>query len=228
MFETIEKNSVPEKIVDYFLNSISDGKLKENDRLPSERDLCEMISVGRSTLREGLRILEMMNVIEKRNDGTFVKIQNDNIIKEAIDIDFAVTPINYFELIEVRNLLEAESAVLAAQNATPEDIDSLSSLCDEMEKHLGNVEEYAEYGTEYHIAIAKASKNDIFYQIFESIRYVMFDYQKNNMQRSEDVMRSYSEHLDIFEAIKNKNAQKCGEIMTRHLKYTQDLYEEKN
>lgn len=228
MFKAIEKKSVPEQIVAYVLDSISNNKLKEDDKLPSERALCEVLRVSRSSLREGLRILELMNVIEKRNDGTFVKIQNNNIIKEAIDIGFAVAPINYFELIEVRNLLEVESAVLAAQNATIDDIEKLASLCREMEKHLESVEEYAAVGTEFHIAIAEATQNDILYQIFETIRYIMYDYQKDNMRTKEDVLRSYNEHIELFEAIKAKDAQKSDEIMRRHLEYTQDLYEEKN
>jgi len=228
MFNAIEKNSLPEQIVDYFLDAISSGVFKENDKLLPERDLCEKIGVSRSTLREGLRILELMNVIEKRGDGTFIKIQNDNIIREAISIDFAVAPVNYFELIEVRNLLEVESATSAAGNATPDDVENMTFLCDEMEKHLDDVEEYAVFGTDFHIAIAKATKNDMFYQIFQTIRYTMFDYQKNNMRTKEDVLRSYYAHRELLGAIRERDAVKSGEIMKRHLQYTQDLFEGKN
>lgn len=228
MFKTIQKKSIPEQVVAYILDSISNNTLKENDKLPSERALCEELGVSRSSLREGLIILELMNVIEKRNGGTYIKIKNDNIIKEAIDLGLAVTSINYFELIELRNLLEAESAVLAAKNATSEDIEKLEYLCREMKKHIKNVKEYAAVSTEFHIAIAKATQNDILYQIFETIKYIMYDYQKDNMMTNDEILSSYNGHIELLEAIKSKDVHKVDEVMRRHLEYTQDLYEKKN
>ena len=90
MFKTIEKASVPVQIVNYFLDSISSNELKNKERLPAERTLCELMGVGRSTLREALRILEMMGVIEKKVDGTYVHIQEEAIIRDAVALDFAV------------------------------------------------------------------------------------------------------------------------------------------
>ncbi|MPM00466.1 HTH-type transcriptional regulator LutR [bioreactor metagenome] len=228
MFKAIEKDSVPVQIVNYFLNSISSKELKENDRLPPERDLCELLSVGRSTLREALRILEMMNVIEKRNDGTYVRIQNEDVIKEAVSIDFAVGINNYAELVEVRNFLEVETVVLAAENHNSEDLKKLDELCKEMRKVIEDVKQYAKYGTEFHIAIAEATHNDILTEIFEAIRYVMYDYQKNNMKTNDEVRRSYKEHLELLSALKESDPVKCEDIMRRHLDYTQNLFERKS
>ena len=227
MFKMIEKDSVPVQIVNYFLDSITAKELKENDRLPPERDLCEMLGVGRSTLREALRILEVMGVIEKRNDGTYVRLQNEDIIKEAVSIDFAVGITNYAELVEVRNFLETESCVLAAQNSTEEDYRHFDDLCEKMEHSIDDVEEYAKYGTEFHIAIAKATHNEIIAEIFEAIRYVMYDYQKNNMKTKEEVRRSYDEHLELVSALKKRDSELCKRLMCQHLDYTQGLFERK-
>ena len=129
MFKPIEKDSVPVQIVNYFLDAIASEELQNEAQIPSERALCEKLGVGRSTLREALRILEMMGVVEKRFDGTYIHLQTKNIIKEAIAIDFAVSVTNYSELIELRNFLEVESVILAAQNRTEEDLAILSDLC---------------------------------------------------------------------------------------------------
>ena len=102
MFKTIEKASVPVQIVNYFLDSISSNELKNKERLPAERTLCELMGVGRSTLREALRILEMMGVIEKKVDGTYVHIQEEAIIRDAVALDFAVGITNYAELVEIQ------------------------------------------------------------------------------------------------------------------------------
>ncbi len=81
MFNAIEKNSLPEQIVDYFLDAISSGVFKENDKLLPERDLCEKIGVSRSTLREGLRILELMNVIG--NGATALSLKSKTTISSG-------------------------------------------------------------------------------------------------------------------------------------------------
>lgn len=227
MFNAVAKSSIPEQIVNYFLDLIAEGELKENDRLPSERELCDILGVSRSTLREGLRILEMMNVIEKRSDGTFVRIQSENILKDAINIDLAVSSFNHFELIEVRNVIEKEAVLLAAQNATPDNVKKLYALCGEMAKHLDNVTEYAGVSADYHIGIARATGNDILTEIFESIRSVFLDYQSNNMRTREDVERSYKQHLEIAAAIEAHDVWAAKACIEKHLRYTETLYEEK-
>lgn len=225
MFREIERDSVPVQIVNYFLDSISLGELKENDRLPPERDLCEKMGVGRSTLREALRVLEMMNVIEKRNGGTYVRLQTENIIKEAVSVDFAVGLTNYGELVEMRNFMEIETAALAAENCTEEDIVKLNALCQKMRDSLNDIRQYSNYSTEFHIAIASATHNEVMAEIFEAIRYVMYDYQKSNMQTEGEVQRSFREHEMLLEALKNKDVSLSRQIMREHMNYTEKLYE---
>jgi len=225
MFQAVKKDSIPVQIVNYFLDAIASKELKENDRLPSERDLCAMLGVGRSTLREALRILELMSVIEKRSDGTYVHIQNNDLVKEAVSIDFAVGINNYAELVEVRNFLEIDTIALAAQNATAADIQVLRELEQQMRDSVNDVRKYAQYSTEFHIAIARATHNDILTEIFEAIRYVMYDYQKNNMRSVEETNHSFQEHVEMIGAIEAGDETACRRIMSRHLNYTQGLFE---
>lgn len=225
MFKPVEKDSVPVQIVNYFLDALSSGELQNEQQIPPERVLCEKLGVGRSTLREALRILEMMGVVEKRSDGTYVHLQTKNIIKEAIAIDFAVGVTNYAELVELRNFLEVESVVNAAKNRTEEDLKVLRDLCDKTKDNLTDVQRYAEYSTEFHLEVARSTHNEFFSEIFEAIRLLMFDYQKNNMKTDAEINKSYTDHLKLLDAISEQNPQKAEELMRRHLDYTQDLYE---
>lgn len=228
MFEAVKKESIPVQIVNFFLDAISSKELKENDRIPSERELCANLGVGRSTLREALRILEIMGVIEKRGDGTYVHIQNDNLLKEAVSIDFAVGISNYAELVEVRNFLETDTIALAARNATAEDIKVFRALEKQMGKTVTDVNQYARYGTEFHIAIARATHNEVLTEIFEAIRFVMYDYQKHNMRSTEETQRSFDEHREMIAAIEAGDEDACRRIMSKHLNYTQGLFERKS
>ncbi len=225
MFKTIEKASVPVQIVNYFLDSISSNELKNKERLPAERTLCELMGVGRSTLREALRILEMMGVIEKKVDGTYVHIQEEAIIRDAVALDFAVGITNYAELVEIRNFMGVETIVLAAQNRSEDDLEKLRGLCDKMHTSLNDIEQYANSSTEFHISIARATHNSILAEIFEAMRYVMYDYQKNNMRTLGEVLRSYHEHLELLKALERGDAAECEQLMRVHLDYTQNLYE---
>ena len=225
MFDPLSKPSIPEQIVAHFLTLIADGEMEENDRLPSERELCEQLGVGRSTLREGLRVLELMQVIEKRSDGTFIRIQSENILKDAIDIDLSVRSINYFELIEIRTIIEREAASLAAQRATPADIARLRELCKDMEIRLNRVDEYAKVSTEFHLAIGRAAHNDVLSEIFESIRTTLFTYQTVNMRTREDIEQSYRQHLALTQAIADHDPRAAQLCMEGHLRYTKRLYE---
>lgn len=228
MFKPIEKDSVPLQIVNYFLDSISSGDLHNEAQIPPERTLCEKFGVGRSTLREALRILEMMGVVEKRSDGTYIHLQTNNIIKEAIAIDFAVGVTNYSELIELRNFLEVESIISAAKNRTDEDLAILEDLCDKAKDKLKDVQSYAEYGTEFHLAVARSTHNEVFSEIFEAIRLLMFDYQKNNMRNNDEIYKSYYDHLRLVRAIAEQNVESAEAIMREHLDYTKELYERRS
>lgn len=228
MFKAVKKESIPVQIVNFFLDAISSKELKENDKIPSERELCTSLGVGRSTLREALRILEIMGVIEKRGDGTYVHIQNNDLIKEAVSIDFAVGINNYAELVEVRNFLEMDTIALAARNATAEDIEHFHRLEEQMRGAVTDVSQYARYGTEFHIAIGRATHNKVLAEIFEAIRFVMYDYQKHNMRSKEETQRSFDEHVEMIAAMEAGDENACRQIMSRHLNYTQGLFERKN
>ena len=228
MFSPVQKDSVPVQIVNYFLDAISSGELKDSDRLPPERELCERLGVGRSTLREALRILDMMSVLEKRIDGTYIHIQSENIIKEAVSIDFAVGVTNYAELVEVRNFLEVESIMEAAANRTEEDLEKLEEVRAKMEKTLDDVPLYSKNSTEFHIAVARCSHNEILIEIFEAIRILLYDYQRNNMRLTSETKKSYSDHVKMIHAIRAQDIKCCEALMREHLDYTLDLFDRKH
>ena len=82
--------------------------------------------------------------------------------------------------------------MLAAQNRSEDDLEKLRGLCDKMHTSLNDIEQYANSSTEFHISIARATHNSILAEIFEAMRYVMYDYQKNNMRTLGEVLRSMS------------------------------------
>lgn len=115
--------------------------------------------------------------------------------------------------------------MLAAQNRSEDDLEKLRGLCDKMHTSLNDIEQYANSSTEFHISIARATHNSILAEIFEAMRYVMYDYQKNNMRTLGEVLRSYHEHLELLKALERGDAAECEQLMRVHLDYTQNLYE---
>jgi GntR family transcriptional repressor for pyruvate dehydrogenase complex len=116
-FEAFEKDILPNKIVSSLLTLIKDKELLPGDKLPPERELAEMMNVSRSALREALRALAVMNVVEIRpGSGTFITTLSPEQLVAPLTFMFALDDATIFQLFEARETLELRKAALAAQH----------------------------------------------------------------------------------------------------------------
>jgi GntR family transcriptional regulator, transcriptional repressor for pyruvate dehydrogenase complex len=128
-FEPLSRTRLFEDIVQQILDQIKSGDLKPGDKLPSERDLSEMLNVSRNSLREALRALEMMNFIEiKPGEGAIVReVTISNLldpVTDAISIDQKLM----LDLLDVREIIEIETARRAAIKGTEEDFKAILEI----------------------------------------------------------------------------------------------------
>lgn len=149
-----------DKVADDIVRTIIGKELKPGDKLPNEFDLASKLGVGRSTVREAIKILVSRNVVEiRRGAGTFVStrsgVSEDPLGLQFLDDDIRVAT----DLLQLRFLIEPRLASLAAGNSTPEQIAEMMQLCDACEKKMLAGERFAEENTSFHAAIARASGN---------------------------------------------------------------------
>src|SRR6056297_2092576 len=116
-FEPIQKNRISEQIIDQIYSLIISGNLKPGDKMPSERELSEQFEVSRNSIREAIRILEILGfLVSKRGDGTYITEMSENIFEDYISKqNINIEHVKAYELIEARLMIEPKIVKLAAK-----------------------------------------------------------------------------------------------------------------
>lgn len=190
--------------------------LKIGDKLPNEYELADKLGVGRSTIREAIKALVSRNILEiKRGSGTFIKC---GVADDPLGLMFVKDKLKLaVDLLEIRFMIEPKIASLAAINATKEDIEELSKLCDEVEELILNGIPHMEKDIEFHTAIARSSKNLVTTSLVPIInKSIAVFIDVTNTQLKNETIET---HKEILNAIKNKNANEAHDAMLLHLAY---------
>ena len=175
-FKPIKRTSISEQIFEQLKEKIINGELKPNDKLPSENELCKIYGVSRTTIRQALLSLVNLDLIETRfGEGSFVKEINQGVAMNALIPHTFLNPKSILEIIEFRQLIEPNVAYIACQKATEEEIDSLRTIYNLMVKNQNNLDEFSKLDYDFHIEIAKISKNSYVIKIYEIIKDILLN-----------------------------------------------------
>lgn len=209
------KQSLPKQITLEIEKAIKNGIFKVGEKIPSEPDLVKEFSVSRNTIREAIQSLIQAGVLESRQgDGTYV-LTNDRF--EA-NIFTRLSNSKIQEVHEVRVSLEKEIVKLATQRRTKDDLIEIKKALDEINATNGSFEENSEVDLKFHLAIAKASHNSIFYDLYKSIsEYICFSVAKRlELTLIEEKLISQL-HIELYEAIYSQNIEKAQETIDKIL-----------
>jgi len=215
----VERQRVYDSIVDQIRRLITDGTWKPGQRLPSERELTETLSVGRTSVREALRILEAMGFIEIRaGDGSYVKdsIVVPSRLHKLIDLvqgdEYSV------DLMEARELIESQIAFIAAESATPEDIADLEAIVDRQAASIESGSSTVEDNIEFHLRLTQATGN----RVLVELQQIFFQLSHDNIVqlfrvpgRPEESLR---QHRAIIQAVKEHCPADAHRLMLDHLR----------
>src|SRR5215468_10780085 len=135
--EPVKSTRIYEEIIRQVKQMIGEGRLKSGDQLPPERDLAEKFVVSRTSVREALRALESLGLVEIRpGEGTFVREVSVETLIEPLALVMASQREAISELFEARRLLEPSIAALAARRATPEELSEMDRILEEQAKEV--------------------------------------------------------------------------------------------
>ena len=220
----IQKTKIIEQVVETLENFILKGSLKNGDYLPPEMQLCKQMGIGRSTLREAVKILESQGFV-KKNHGVGVIIVDESFraTSEMLRLMLLRKGFTKEELIEVRYINEIRTAELAAVNATQENLKEIEKHLLTMRNSLATNEEYQNADIEFHLEIAKASQNKVFTIILQIIRPLIEDMITETMKNTHRPELSLKFHEKIFIAIKNKDPNLAASAMKEHLQGTKSM-----
>jgi GntR family transcriptional repressor for pyruvate dehydrogenase complex len=216
-FRSIPKPpSIPEVVLEEIQRLIAEGELRPGDRLPSETELAERFGVGRSSIREAMRVLHLLGVIEViQGKGTFVR--QPSILPLMIDWSRIVQMGVIAEVMEARQFIEVLLAQLAAERATEEDIEALRAALERCRASASSLEADAQAGVNFHLALADAAHNQVLALMYRTIYDLYLDTARRTRITPEVAQDRLRDHERIFQAVVDRNPEAAARAMKEHL-----------
>ncbi|NCU18862.1 FadR/GntR family transcriptional regulator [Pallidibacillus pasinlerensis] len=226
VYKRIRTKKIYEEVADSLINMIKQGLLKPGDKLDSVEKMAEKFGVGRSAVREALSGLRSMGLVEmKQGEGTYVAEFKPAKFKLPVSTAFLMKTKHIKELYEVRKILEAGTAEIAALKHEDFDLEEIEKALNKMETANAYGDEEvaasADADAEFHMAIAKASQNNLLINLMGSVSELINETIKDARQvllcsenRSDKLL---NEHKEIFEAIKKRDEVNARKAMYKHL-----------
>lgn len=214
--EKIQQNiapRVPELIMQALVKAIEDGHIRVGEDMPSERDLAEMLGVGRGSLRECLAILEFLGAIDGRGNRKVLLRDADYIQKARSWIECSnemggTEPFNEF-----RRVIEVGIVGLACERATEEDMAALDEAIRNLDEDPANYM----HDVEFHDALAVASHNAMLASTIYLVNNLIADLRMRFWDLPSYKELTQQTHHEIYMAVKSRNAAGAQEAMIRHL-----------
>ncbi|HSK32185.1 MAG TPA: FCD domain-containing protein [Propionicimonas sp.] len=200
------------------------GTFRAGQQLPPERDLAALLGVGRSAVREAMRVLQTQGLITSSTGpgrGTRIAPAQGSALARIFQLHFALSDTGSGDLTETRVALERSSAALAAQRATPPSLRRLAAIVEGMEA-AQSIDEFNELDTEFHVLIARAGQNqliaDLTVAIRQAVRDVIRDASNDLADWPRFRLRLRREHGEILDAIAAGDASAAASLMETHIR----------
>lgn len=213
----IERRNIYELVAERLLEHISRRRLRPGDVLPTERELTQTYGVGRSSVREALRMLQSNGLIKPAGKGTFVVAEFANPLHHSLHLLLTLQETDLRELFEVRKILEGETAALAAVRRTPEDLAQMERAIGEMVEGLAAQEQYIEADLRFHLTVAAATRNRIALRMMQAVRDLLQRALASIYYIPGSPQRSIEQHRLILDAIARGDAAAARQRMSEHL-----------
>ncbi len=220
-----KRERVLDVAVEQLRTAIENGDLSAGEKLPPIDELCEIMNMGRSSIREAFRILEVEGLIEiKQGTGTFVTPRDSWFSSRSSVVQLIKRRgESLLQVLEIRQCLERMLAGKAAELRPPsliselsEVVNQLSALADENHDEM-DLTEVATLNNNFHLAISRASGNIIAHEIILHILPPFAESNKALLFAGQSLKKQAEEHTAIFEAIKSGNSDLAKELVKKHL-----------
>jgi GntR family transcriptional regulator, transcriptional repressor for pyruvate dehydrogenase complex len=213
----IERRKTYELVAERLTAEISSRVLQPGDLLSPERELVESFGVGRSSVREALRMLESRGLIESRGNGTFAVAQLTNPLNHSLNLLLEADEADVTELFEIRRILEGESAALAAARRTRPQLDRMAEAIEGMVAGLPSEEGFINADLRFHLNIAEATRNRVAVHLMHAIRGLLQRALASSYHVSGSPERAIEMHRLILEAIRDRRPDLARERMQKHV-----------
>jgi GntR family transcriptional regulator, transcriptional repressor for pyruvate dehydrogenase complex len=215
-----EPNSagVAQAVVNRILDLVRTGMLCAGDRLPSERELIDILNISRPSLREALRALSMLGVVDTRHGGgAFITNLEARTLLAPLDFFLSLSKSNLADAFESRRIVEIEIVRKAALNATSADVDALEGMLAAHEKVLSDPVGFRILDSRFHARLSEIARNVVLERIAYGLYNMGLDIRRRATEDVALIRRSLGEHTTIVRAISTKDSEAAAKAMAAHL-----------
>ncbi len=216
-----ESSKMSDQVIRHIQKMILDGELSEGDKLPPEREMTERLGIGRPALREALKSLEMLGLVERQHGrGNFIVNNIQSSYFEPLSLSFILNHGTQQELYEMRICLESYAVRKAAETASPTDILALRTNLKQMMAGRDAAAK-ASFDQSFHLEIVRIAGNTLLYNTMENLSYLMNRFIERSVRLSyfegDSIDNIYREHAAIISAIEQHDPDAAIEAIQQHL-----------
>lgn len=199
---------------------IFSGEWKSGTKITSEPQLAKELNVSRISVREAIEKMVALNILIKRQgEGTFVSDLSTSTYLNNLIPMLTLDKYDYMEILELRLVMDVESARLCAERCSEEIIKELEEAYSEMLQYEGDMNKFTEKDLKFHIKIAEGTQNSLIIKINEMLRDIL-NYHQRGLYHTLGPVGGIKEHKFILDAIKNRDTELAGIFVKRHIERT--------
>lgn len=215
-FRSIKRHNVVDDIIEQFKQALIKGDFQPGQKLPSEPELSEQLGVGRSTVREAIKILGAMGAVEvRRGDGTYVSEGVSPAVIQPLLFAILVEPKDAEDLYEFRRIIEVGYCKLAAEKADMADFERMESVINEMEQYFTgggrDTVVLAELDLKFHTAILEATKNPYILQVGGLLNTLFAESLKQANATTDGVAWTLQRHRRLVDLLRERDTSVLDE-----------------
>ena len=220
----IARTKLTASVFEQLLSYVVSGEWKAGDRLPPERDLCQQLGIARTSLREALKAMELVGMLDSRvGDGTFVCPRSEFLSRPLL---WAFTGTDHDELqdiMEARTIIEESLAGLAAERGTDDQIKDIGTAVQMMRDAIARGDSILEADMAFHIAVSKAAQNGVLLNAVQLLRNLMRQWIFHKLLIPHVPETVLKRHVAIYKAIAARKPSAARSAMRSHLEETRTL-----
>ncbi len=223
-FRAVRKSRVSQEIIEQVRDLVTSGRLRAGDRLPAERDLAQNLQVSRSTVREAIRALESLGLLEVRSgQGTFLAVHPKGPGSVPLTGSLLKAWDDQHKLFEVRRVMEPDLAALAARRATPGHIEQMRAALGEQEGQIQRGRTGIQADTSFHFLLAESTGNEILLQIMQGLLETLQKSREASLQKGSRRSQSLRQHQAILAAIESRDPKLAEQRMLEHVRTMEEF-----
>lgn len=215
--ELTRREGLPQEIARKLIDYLLSGDIKPGSRMPSERALAAELGVGRSAVREALKSLGLLGLVEVRQgDGTYLRKPDSDLLPQVIEWGLLLNERRTLDLVDARQQLEITVAGLAAERRDADDLRRLKKALQAMSRRI-SADAFVDADIAFHLAVAQAAHNTVLLDVLNSIRSLLQVWIRRSIAQAGETEGSHLEHVPVLDAIVEADADGARAAMATHM-----------